>query len=147
MGEALILRPVVAKSFVKGTIAIVVFSIFLQVTPSNVIGYCIFLCLYYAFVGLYMYSKHAMAYAIGDAGITFKRLWHAAKVVPFSDIVDLSIAQGLLARRFGCGTVFIDTKGDNGSVRTLGGGRAEALRDVRNPALVVEEISSRLSYL
>jgi membrane protein YdbS with pleckstrin-like domain len=147
MSERLVLRPAVAKSFVKGTIAIAVFSVFLQVNPSNVVKYLLFLGLYYAFIGCYMYLKHAAAYTIDEAGITLKGFLHGARLVPYSDIVNLSIAQGLLARRFGCGTVFIDTKGSAGSARTFEGSSAEALRDVRNPTSVVEAISSRLSRM
>lgn len=144
MHEPLTLRPAVTKSLVKGTIAIALFSIFLQVTPSNLMKYFLFLSLYYAFVGCYMYTKHATAYTIDDEGITVKGLLHRTRLVPYSDITDLSIAQGFLARRFRCGTVYVETKG-KGSVRTLGGASAEALRDVRDPAAVIDEISSRLS--
>ena len=134
-----------AKSFVKGTIAIAVFSIFLQVNASTIVRYFLFLGLCYALVGCYMYSKHAATYTIDDEGITLKGFWHGVRLIHYSDIVDLSIAQGMLARRFGCGTVFIDTKGGTGSVKIFGGGSAEALRDVKEPASVVEEISSKLS--
>jgi membrane protein YdbS with pleckstrin-like domain len=145
MDEGLILRPRVAKTLVKGTIAVGLFSMFLQVNSSNLTRYFLFLVLYYASVAFYMYWKHAAAYTIGDEGITLKGFWGAPQLVPYSSITDISLAQGFLARRFRCGTVFVDVKESKGSVVTLAGGRAEALRDVSDPARIAKEISSRLS--
>ena len=123
-----------------------VFSIFLEINTAKLLNYFIFLMMYYALVGLYMYSKHSVVYTIDDGELTMKSLFRPIKRLAYDDIVDLSIAQGILARRFKCGTIFVQTK-NKGSVAIFGGGggSAEALRDVKEPGSIVDEISSRLA--
>jgi membrane protein YdbS with pleckstrin-like domain len=141
----IVLRPVIVKSLLKGTIAVSVFSLFLEITPATLSRYAEFLVLYYAFLAFYVVLKHSHVYTIGGDGITMKRTLRATKHLPYSEIGGVSVAQGILARRFRCGTVFLDLKGGGGSVRSVGGGSAEALRDVKEPGRVADEIVARLS--
>jgi hypothetical protein len=145
MSEPIVLRSVVSKSFLKATFLVAVFSVFLELGPGKIVQYLIFLVLYYAFVCFYAFSKWSTLQIIGEGGIVVKPLLRAERVTRYSDILDLSYAQGRLAKKFNCGTVFILLKVPGGKAKLFGGGSAELLRDVRDPEKVIEEISSRLS--
>jgi hypothetical protein len=139
------LRPNVAKTFLKGLIAIGVFSIFLEVTPANIVHYLIFLAISVGLLLVVVGIKHATRIEISEEGLTVKRLFRAVDSVRYEDILDISVSQGLLARRFDCGTVFMILKSGRGSVRLMGGGVAEQLEDVPRPKYICEMISSKLS--
>ena len=143
--EGLELRSNVSKSALKGTIAVAVFSLFLEVSPSNLANYFTFLAIFYAMLGVYALQKRQATYVVGESGITIAPWLRARRTVAYSSIGDLSVAQGLLARRFKCGTVVIVLKGGEGHARIVGGGTAEMMKDVPDPQGVVDEISSRLT--
>lgn len=143
--SSIVLRPVVSKSVVKGTVALAVISVFLEITPGNLSRYAIFIGIWYAFVGYYVASKRSARYTIDEEGILIEPFLRAAKRIRYSEVVDLSISQGLLAKRFDCGTLFVSVKGRRASATLFGGGAAEALRDVRRPGSVADEIMSRVS--
>lgn len=135
----------VSKSVLKGTIALAIFSIFLEITPGSLSRYAIFVGIWYALVGYYVLSKHSARYTINDDGILIEPFLRAAKRINYSEVVDLTIAQGFLARRFDCGTLFVSVKGRIGSATLFGGGAAEALKDVRKPKFVADQIMARVS--
>lgn len=139
----LTLRPVVTKSFIKGVIAIAVFSLFLQVA-SNLLNYFIFLALSFGFLGLYMFIKHKSKFMIGEENIVIKRVFGKSNTVTYQNIYDMSVAQGMLAKRFKCGSVYMILKQGIGGATLMGGGTAERLDDVPNPSYVYDLISSRL---
>jgi len=139
----LILRPKVTKTLIKGAIAIGVFSIFLNVA-TEFLNYLIFLALAFGCLGLYMWIKHDSIFALGQDNIKIKRKTRKSRSINYTDIYDISVAQGILAKRFGCGSVYIILKKGGGSVKMMGGGSAEKLDDVTNPNYIVELISSRL---
>jgi hypothetical protein len=141
----LVLRGNVKKSLLKATIAIAVFSLFLEISPNNLIDYFTFLAIFYALAGAYIVFKHGTKYVLDDAGITISPLMRAQRLVEYHDIAELSYSQGMLARRFHCGTVFMLLKSGKGRVRVMGGGSGEAMKDVHEPQFIIEEISSRLS--
>ena len=141
----LTLRPKVAKTFLKGVIAVAAFSIFLQLSWANLVHYLIFLSIYLSFLLALIVLKKGSKFELGDESICVKRVLRAANPVRYQDIVDISISQGMLARRFSCGTVFLVLKGGRGSVRMLGGGIAEQLEDVPYPERVRDYITSKLS--
>ncbi len=140
----LTLRPAVTKTLIKGVIAIAVFSLFLEIA-SNLLNYLIFLALSFAMVGLYMLIKHGSKFMIGEDNIQIKRIFGKSNTVSYQDIYDISVAQGILARRFGCGSVYMILKRGRGGVNLMGGGTAEKLEDVPDPNHVFELISSKLS--
>ncbi|MGA2665545.1 MAG: PH domain-containing protein [Nitrososphaerales archaeon] len=144
-GSPLLLRPTVAKTFLKGVIAIAVFSVFLQLSWANLVHYLIFLGVYFAFLLTLMLLKRSGSFVLGYDSISIHRPFREPASVSYQDVLDISIAQGVLARRFGCGTVFLILKGGQGSVKLLGGGIAEQLEDVPDPQRVYELITSRLS--
>ncbi|HYC12479.1 MAG TPA: PH domain-containing protein [Nitrososphaerales archaeon] len=138
------LRPRVAKTFLKGLIAIGVFSIFLEITPANLVHYLIFLAISVGLLLIVVGIKYETRIEIFDEGLTVKRLFRGADSVRYQDILDISVSQGVLAKRFDCGTVFMILKAGRGSVRLMGGGVAEQLEDIPSPNHVCDLISSRI---
>ena len=58
----LTLRPTVTKTFLKGVIAVAVFSVFLQLSWANLVHYLIFLTGCLAFLGLFMAVKRSSVF-------------------------------------------------------------------------------------
>lgn len=141
--KRLILRPMVAKSFIKGVIGIAIFSLFLNIL-QNLINYFIFLAISFGMLGLYMLIKHSSKFQIGEENIVIKRVIGKSNTVNYKDIYDMSVAQGVLAKKFKCGSVYMILKGGRGGATLMGGGTAEKLEDVPNPSNVFDLISSRL---
>ena len=144
-GAPLVLRPAVAKTAVKGIIAVAAFSVFLQLSLANLVHYLIFLGFYGAFLLAIIVIKKANRFELGDETINVKRLFRRPNSVSYQDIIDISVSQGFLAKRFNCGTLFLVLKTGRGSVKLLGGGVAEQLDDVPNPERVSEFITAKLS--
>jgi uncharacterized membrane protein YdbT with pleckstrin-like domain len=138
------LRPSVTKTFAKGGIAIAVFSIFLNVTPSKLLNFAIFIAISLLMVLGYASLKKTNEYVLTEKSITMRSLLRAEKVINYSDISDLSVSQGVLARKFDCGTIFINVRAKPAPYAALGGGMAEVLRDVKHPSEICETISSHL---
>ncbi len=139
----LILRPKVNKTLVKGAVAIGIFSIFLNVA-TEFVNYLIFLALAFGCLGVYMWIKHNATFALGEDNIQIKRKTGKSRTINYTDIYDISVSQGMLAKRFGCGSVYLILKTGRGSVKMMGGGSAERLDDIPNPNYIVDLISSRL---
>jgi len=144
-GSPLFLRPTVAKTFLKGVLAVAAFSVFLQLSWANLVHYLIFLGVYFAFLLSLMLLKRADSFVLGYDSISIHRPFRRPASVSYRDILDISVSQGVLARRFRCGTVFLILKAGEGSVKLLGGGVAEQLEDVHDPQRVCDLITSRLS--
>ena len=125
----------------KGTIGLAVFSLFLEVGPSNFVSYLVFLAASYAILLVYMVYKRSAVYRIDSNGISVKRPFSRDIEVLYENVQGLSYAQGMLAKRFGCGTVYIELKRGKGTHRTLGGGPVLGLRDVPRPVEVYNKIS------
>jgi hypothetical protein len=141
--KRLVLRPSVTKTFVKGIVGIAIFSLFLQIA-HNLINYFIFLALTFGMLGMYMVIKHGAKFQLGEENVVIKRVIGKSNTVRYQDIVDMSVAQGLLAKRFKCGSVYLILQRGRGSANLMGGGVAERLDDVPNPSYVFDLISSRL---
>ena len=136
------LKPNVTKTLIKGTIGLVVFSLFLEVNPSNFVSYLVFLAISYAVLLVYMLFKRSSVYRIDSDGILVRRPYRRDIDVPYENVRGLSYAQGMLAKRFGCGTVYIELKRGKGTHRAWGGGEVLALRDVPRPLEVYNQISN-----
>jgi membrane protein YdbS with pleckstrin-like domain len=135
-----VLHPVVLKSIFKGTIALAVFSLFLEINAQTLLDYLSFVALFYVLLGAYAYQKRSTTYILGQDAIEMRSLLRAPRHVSYSDIESLSISQGILAKRFNCGTVYLNLAHKGGKIKILGGGSAEAIRDVRNPKVLLVEI-------
>lgn len=139
-----VLHPAVVKSVFKGTIALSVFSLFLQINSQTLIDYFGFVLLFYVFLGGYVFWKRSNAYVLGKECIEIKPAFRAPREINYSYIDSLSISQGLLAKRFNCGTVYLNLAHKGGKLKVLGGGSAEALRDVTAPKKLLEEIENMI---
>jgi len=138
------LKSNVTKTVVKGTIGIGVFSLFLEVSPSNFVNYLVFLGISYLILAVYILFKKSTIYTIGNGGIHIQRPFRRDIGILYENIQGLSYAQGMLARRFDCGTVYIELKRGKGTHRAVGGGAVLALKDVPRPVEVYNEISNML---
>ncbi len=144
--DDLVLHPAVTKSFFKGLIAIAIFSLFLEVNPDNLGNYFIFLAISIALVACYMGAKWSARYVISSGGVTIYALLRAEKNIAYSEIEGLAISQGVLAKRFHCGSIYLQlTARRKGSYISLTGTTAETLRDVKNPQEIYQRISSAMN--
>jgi len=150
------LRPVVSKTFLKGIIGLAAFSVLMQLSLANLVNYLIFLALSLGVLGGYMWYKRSSSYEVGDDFLVVKRPMRFLEPIfgrrarqpemtlSYDDIVDIAVSQGFLARRFGCGSVYLILKHGGGSLRLMGGGTAERLQDVKNPNFVYKYMLDRL---
>jgi membrane protein YdbS with pleckstrin-like domain len=144
--DELLIRPAVTKTFFKGLIAIGVFSLFLEVNLSNLLNYLIFLAISLSLILCYMGAKWSARYMIGKGGVTIYALWRAEKNIAYSEIQGITISQGILAKRFHCGSIYLQlAPSRKGSYISLSGTTAETLRDVKNPQEVYETIVSAMN--
>ncbi len=90
-----------------------------------------------------LYKRHS-TFKIGEENIVVSRLFGRPNSFGYDDIYDISVAQGILAKRFDCGSVYIILKRGRGGVRMMGGGVAERLEDVPKPNYISDLIASRL---
>ena len=139
----LTLRPQVTKSLLKGIIAIAVFSLFLNI-ESNFVNYLIFLLLSFGSLGLYMLYKRSSIFRLGEESLSVKRILGKSNTISYRDIADMSVAQGILARRLKCGSLYLILKQGHGGAQLMGGGSAERLEDIPGPHHVYDLISSRM---
>lgn len=142
--EQLILKPAVTKTFIKGIILIGVFSIFLNIS-SHLVNYFIFLAIALSALGLFMLFKRASTFKIGESNIVVKRFLRTPATIDYLDIKDMAVSQGMFARRFDCGSVYMILRRGKGGVDLMSGGIVQSLDDVPKPNYVYDLISSRLS--
>ena len=100
------IRPVIKKTIIKGTIILAIFSLFLEITPSKIINYIIFVMLWYAVLGVYIFWKRMHEYCIESNSITI-RGFMGIKNVDLEQIIDCFMSQGILARHFNCGSIYL----------------------------------------
>lgn len=123
----LVIRPTMKKTIVKGTILILVFSSFLDV--SRVVNFLIFLALAFLTLLVYAFWKRAHEYTIAEDSITISSPLEKRKI-PYSSIADHFVSVGFLAKRFHVGSVYLILKDT----------RVEILRDIPDPESVEKEI-------
>lgn len=93
-----------------------------------------------------MGAKWSARYVIGSTGVSIIPLMRAEKNISYTEIEGLSISQGILAKRFHCGSIYIQLGSRRkGSYMSLTGEMAETLRDVKNPKEVYERIASAMN--
>jgi len=143
----LVLRPLVRKTFVKGTIAIAIFSAVLDVNVSNFAHYLEFLAVSVSLVLAYVVVKRADTYIVQPESLVIKSFLAPRETIRYENIADLYISQGFLARRFRCGTVYILIKRTDSSNTFSKRIKVYTLKDVRDPQGVYELISSRLGFV
>ncbi len=124
--------------------ALALFSLFLRINPSTYVNYLIFLALSYTVLAVYMYTKRSNVYTIADDAITAKRFRKKPIEIQYSNISEMTTAQGRLAKLFHCGTIYIELKEGKGAYRSLGGRSVQAMRDVQDPEKVRELVADKL---
>ena len=139
------LKSNVTKSLIKATFGIAVLSLFLKIGPSTYVNYLLFLGLAYACIGAYMYNKGYTTYTLGDTGISIKKRFGREMSVAYSNIQGLAYSQGMLARRFKCGTVYVELKKGRGTHRSFEGVSVMILKDVPDPIGLIKELEDLMS--
>lgn len=145
MEQVTTLKPNVVKSLIKGTVAIAVITPFLQISRAHFDNFIIFLVICYVAIGGYMLNKGAAWYKLEDQGIRYKRLLGAVRTLPYDNIADLGFSQGLLAKRFGCGTVYVELKSGKGTFKSPEGRGVFIMKDVLDPRGVCKEIEDSMN--
>jgi uncharacterized membrane protein YdbT with pleckstrin-like domain len=141
--KRLVLQPEITKTLIKGIIPLAILSLFLNIAP-NLGNYFIFVALWFGVLGLYMLVKRNSKFMIGEDDIMVKRVLGKSKTISYRDILDMSVSQGILAKKFKCGSVYLILRQGKGGVNLMGGGNAERLDDVPSPEYVYDLISSKL---
>ncbi|ADY02383.1 hypothetical protein VMUT_2187 [Vulcanisaeta moutnovskia 768-28] len=100
------IKPEVMKTLIKGTIILVIFSLFLDIVPSKFINYIIFVILWYILLSTYMLWKRMHKYCINEGHIIIRGLI-GVRSVNASEIIDCFISQGILAKHFNCGSIYL----------------------------------------
>jgi uncharacterized membrane protein YdbT with pleckstrin-like domain len=139
------LKPNVTKTLLKGTLAVALLSLLLRINTSTFANYLFFLGAYYILVGGYMIYKESTVYMLEPAGVRIKRPFGNETVVGYDNMQALGTSQGVLARRFDVGTVYIELKKGKGSHKSPGGLGVVTLKDVPHPLKVTEQISEMMN--
>lgn len=129
----LVVRPKISKTIVKGTFLILIFSIFLNV--SKIENFIEFLLISFSLLLSYSLLKYLNYYEIGETYIVVHNLL-STKRIEYSEIEDGFLSQGLLARKFNCGSIYIILKGGKG---------VEILKDIPEPEKIEEVIRQRIT--
>ena len=145
MQEENVLSPNVVKTLVKGTVAVALLSLFLEINLAHLENYVAFLAIAYGLIGAYMLNKGSNVYTLGDSGIRIKRLYGKQIVVDYDNVQGLAYSQGMLARRFKVGTVYVELKTGRGRHRSPEGRGVILLKDVPDPVNVMKELEDRMS--
>ncbi|MCL5068709.1 MAG: hypothetical protein M1368_10215 [Thaumarchaeota archaeon] len=134
--------PAILKTFIKGIIGIAVFSLFLDINPSTIVSFLVFVTISIGILGIFVMIKKLTVFEFCDEFIVIRRLFAKPRYVRYNDIVGTSISQGFLAKRMNCGSVFLMLRKGRGNSRMLGGGSAERLEDIPEPQKVCDYFAS-----
>jgi hypothetical protein len=129
----LVVRPKISKTIVKGTFLILIFSIFLNV--SEIENFIAFLLISFSLLLSYSSLKYLNYYEIEETYIVVHNLL-STKRIEYSEIEDGFLSQGLLARKFNCGSIYIVLKGGKG---------VKILKDIPEPEKIEEVIKQRIT--
>ena len=138
--------PTIAKTFIKGIVAIAVFSLFLEINPATIVNYLIFLALSIGLLGVFVMFKRRTVFEFGDDFLIVKRFLSKPKYIRYDDVDGTSLSQGFLAKRMNCGSVFLILKKGSGNSKIVGGGSAERLEDIPQPQRIRDYFSRAGSF-
>ncbi|MCI2414145.1 MAG: PH domain-containing protein [Candidatus Aramenus sp.] len=122
-------RPTGVRLLVEGTIALVVFSLFLEI--KALLNYVIFVLVWYALLGLIILWQTSRLYCF-DGGELEIRSFISTKRVRLENLREAFISQGPIAKRLGVGSVYI----------IIETGKVIAIMDVKDPEKVLEKVNS-----
>ena len=130
----LVVRPKISKTIVKGTFLILIFSIFF-LNVSKIENFIEFLLISFSLLLSYSSLKYLNYYEIGETYIVVHNLLSTERI-EYSEIEDEFLSQGLLARKFNCGSIYTVLKGGKG---------VEILKDIPEPEKIEEVIKQRIT--
>ncbi len=125
-------KPTGRRLLVEGTIILLIFSLFLEVT--SIINYLIFVGIWYLLLGLIILWFKNYTYCIYGNEVVVKSAL-SEKRVKLSDLRDVFISQGPIAKRLGCGSIYIIPNT----------GKITVLMDIKNPDDFFQKIKNSLS--
>jgi len=122
----------IEKTTIKSAIALLVFSLVLEISAKNFTDYLIFVGIWFGMTVAYEFYKYTSRHMLMDEGIQIKTIFKTSLIYYFN-IRDVFIIEGFLQRRFGLSSVYIVTpKG------------AIAFRDVRDGRTLLNEIEDKI---
>ncbi|MEM3939732.1 MAG: PH domain-containing protein [Saccharolobus sp.] len=132
MGERLpagCTKPTGRRILVEGTIILLIFSLFLEIT--NIINYLIFVAIWYTILFFLVLWFKSYTYCVIKNEIIINSLF-SKKRIELHNLKDAFISQGPIAKRLKCGSIYIIP--ENGKIAVL--------VDIENPQIFLEKIQN-----
>lgn len=120
------------KTLLKGTILIMIISLFLEINYADILNYLVFLLISYLILIGYIYYKTKQSFEIGEDGVSISVPFRKGKV-RYSEIIRVFSHSGYLQRKFALETVFIITRRGN-----------YVIKDLEIPNHVVSDIEEKI---
>ncbi|QIW22731.1 PH domain-containing protein [Sulfolobus sp. S-194] len=127
----LVTKPTITKTIVKGTILILIFSLFLDF--YKIFDFILFLLIIYSLLFLYIIWKRMHTYEFSESEIIIKTPFSSKKIM-YSSIDDAFFSIGFLAKRFHCGSIYLILKDR----------KVEIIRDIPNPEEAFEILKKKV---
>ncbi len=152
-------KPFMKKTLVKFGIIFIAVTVLLIATP--LVGLWVLSAI--VFFGFYYPSKNSFTYYITDRSVKIEKSWvfgNYSREITFDQILDIQVNQGILARKFNCGSLVFVTKtglevgkivaggGDGGARRvtpTVLQGRGNTFFDILAPEKAKELLMNKLT--
>ncbi|MCL5665816.1 MAG: hypothetical protein M1315_03145 [Candidatus Thermoplasmatota archaeon] len=106
------------KTLLKGTVVILVFSAFLEISSKTLLNYFIFLAVFYAMLLFYIQYKRTTRFILLNDSMEI-RTYFGKKAIKYSNIVKVFSNSGMLQRKFGLFSIYVIAKGRNYLLRDL----------------------------
>lgn len=106
----------VAKTLLKGTIVLLIFSIFLEINLTDLENYAIFVLIWYVMLLGYIYSKESARFNFGEDRLTVKGIL-SVKTILYRDIELVFFKRGALQKLFDLGSVYVISKSANITIK------------------------------
>ncbi len=106
------------KTILKATILIAIFSLFLEISPKNILNYMLFLGISYILVLMYIIWKRNYKYFISDSEIRVRNFLMDHTIL-VGNVGEAFLNQGYFQRRFNLRSIYIISKGRNLLIKDL----------------------------
>lgn len=125
----------IEKTLLKGTILLLLFSLFLEIGPNSILNYLEFVLIWYILLFIYIRIKLSNRYVAGEESIQTFNMF-GGKTLKYDAINLVFVRVGFLQKRFGLSTVFIISTRFN-----------VLIRDVENGQNIADKINKKLNEL
>ncbi|WP_338604241.1 PH domain-containing protein [Sulfolobus tengchongensis] len=122
-------KPTGRRLLVEGTITLIIFSLFLEIT--NIVNYLIFVGIWYISLLAVIFWFKSYTYCVIGNEILIKSI-SGRKTVKMENFKEVFLSQGPIAKRLRCGSIYIILKN----------GKTTVLFDIKNPEKFLEKIQS-----